>query len=95
MSILEIYFAIIEPNVVPLITEGFKVMTILLPAIIVAVVFKKPNDAAATVSVISGLLSYLLIKFLWQTQGQWGYVIGFLAALIAILAVYKIDKSQT
>lgn len=93
-TIIAIYFAIIVPNVVPLITEGFKVMTILLPAIVAAIIYHKPNDIAASFSVIAGLISYILIKFLWQNQGQWGYVIGFCVALITLIAVYKIDTSR-
>jgi len=93
ISICSIYFAIIEPNVVPLITEGFKIMTILLPAVIAAIIYKKPNDLASTSSVFVGLTGYLLIKFLWTEQGQWGYVIGFCLSVITIIVINKICKT--
>jgi len=90
MTIFSIYLAIVEPNIVPLITEGFKIMTILLPAIISAIIYKKPNDVSATSSVLAGLISYVLIRVLCSEQGQWGYIIGFTVSVLVLLSVNKI-----
>lgn len=78
-------------EVVPLIVEGFKAVTILLPAIVAALIFKKPNSTAATVSLVGGLLTYLVIKFLWTDITNWAYVIAFFVSFVSLLLVYKFE----
>lgn len=79
-------------EVVPLIVEGFKAVTILLPAIVAALIFKKPNSTAANVSLGGGLLTYLVVKILWRDVTNWAYVIAFLVSLVSILFAYKFEN---
>jgi SSS family solute:Na+ symporter len=91
-TIIAIALALTWNDVVIFVTEGFKVMTVLLPAIISAILLKKPSSLAAFVSVTGGTVSWLLVKLLWQTQGHWSFIIGFAVSTITMTAVYKVDK---
>ncbi len=78
-------------EVVKLITEGFKVMIILLPSIAAAIFLKKPSGFAARSSVISGLLTYILVVFVWASAQNWAYILGFLASLVTFSAIYYLE----
>ena len=91
VSSFALVLALAIKEVVPLIVEGFKAITILLPAIVAALIFEKPNNTAATVSLIGGLLTYLVIKFLWTDATNWAYVIAFFVSFWSVLLVYKLE----
>ena len=84
--------AMVQPDVVSLITEGFKAMTILLPVISAALLLRQPSDMAGTLSVIGGVLTYLLTRLLAVGIGEWSYVIGFTAAVFVLIVVYRIER---
>ena len=91
VTICALILALLVKEVVPLIVEGFKAVTILLPAIVAALIFSKPNSIAATVSLVGGILTYLVIKFLWADAANWAYVIAFAVSSISMLLVYKFE----
>ncbi len=91
VSSFALVLALAIKEVVPLIVEGFKAITILLLAIVAALIFEKPNNTAATVSLIGGLLTYLVIKFLWTDATNWAYVIAFFVSFWSVLLVYKLE----
>ena len=91
ITIFALVLALSVQEVVPLIVEGFKAVTILLPAIVAALIFRKPNSAAANVSLVGGLITYIVIKFLWAGAANWAYVIAFGVSSISILLVYKFE----
>jgi len=92
-SVAATLMALAWPNVVVFVTEGFKVMTVLLPAIIAAMLLRKPSSVAGFVSVASGAITWLLTRLLWRGQGHWGYVIGFGVAALILLVVYRVERS--
>jgi SSS family solute:Na+ symporter len=89
---LALVLALAVQDVVPLIVEGFKAVTILLPAVIAALFFKKPNSLAASISAGGGIVTYLTIKVLWEDVSNWAYVISFFVALISIILIYKFES---
>ena len=94
LSVIAAIMAFTWPDdVVVFVTEGFKVMTVLLPAIVSAILLKKPSSLAAVISVASGMLTWLFVKLLWIDQGHWGFVIGFTVATMLTVAIYKVEKA--
>jgi Na+/proline symporter len=91
VTLFALVLALTIKEVVPLIVEGFKAVTILLPAIVAALIFKKPNSTAATVSLVGGLLTYLVVKFLWADVTNWAYVIAFFVSFVSLLLVCKFE----
>lgn len=91
ITIFSLILALKVRSVVPLIVEGFKAVTVLLPAIVAALFFKRPSSIAATVSAGGGIITYLLIKALWDDASNWAYVISFTLATMSIILVYKFE----
>ncbi|MFN3325082.1 MAG: hypothetical protein ACK5AZ_16425 [Bryobacteraceae bacterium] len=85
--------ALRSPDVVSLITDGFQAMIILLPAIAAGMLKKIPSNMAAKLSVLGGLIGWGVLYFL-TAASSWGYIVGFFAALLILLFVYKIESIQ-
>jgi len=90
ITVLAVVAAILIPDVVRLITEGFKVMITLLPAIAAALLKRSPSDLAGTLSVAGGLIGWGFVYFA-TTAAMWGYIVGFAAAALILLLVYRIE----
>ena len=81
-------------EVVGLITEGFKALTLLLPSIVAAIILRRPNARAATFSLVAGAAAYVITKFASKATNEWAYVFGFVAALMSLLLVYQVEKGE-
>ncbi len=92
ISLISTILAIVQPNIVSLITEGFKIMVILLPSIFSAIMIKEPVNTASSLGIISGFVVYLLLKIFVPTLGPWAYIFGFLAALMGQKISIKLIK---
>jgi len=89
---LSTVLAIAKPDVVTLITEGFKAMTILLPAVAAAILLRNPHRIAAGASVVGGFVAYILVVVMWGRAQQWAYVVGFVVALVCMVGVSSVDR---
>ena len=92
ITILALILALSVHEIVPLIVEGFKAMIILLPAIVAAIMLKRPNNFAASFSLLGGIATYLVVRFVWPEVSNWAYVIAFAVSLITVISVYHFDK---
>lgn len=79
-----------KPNIVELITEGFKVLIILLPAIGAALLNRRPSETAGLLSVLGGIITWAILYFC-SSINMWAYIVGFLVALLSLLLIYKIE----
>ena len=86
--------ALIKPEIVPLITESFKAVCIFLPSLSVGIILKKPSNFATTLSLISGVIAYLIVWLTWQQQGHWSYLISFFVATITLILGYHIEITK-
>ena len=82
--------AIGNPDVVKLITEGFKVMVILLPAIGMALYRREPSALGGTLSVSGGLIAWAVLFFVTAIS-EWAYVVGFIAAAVIVIFTDRIE----
>lgn len=91
ITVLSTSLAILGPDVVSLITEGFKIMVILLPSVFAAIMMRKPDNHASSLGIISGFFVYLILKLLTPI-GPWAYILGFFTALIVQVLIVKLTK---
>ena len=87
--------ALLCPNVIKLITEGFKVLTILLPSIVAVLMLKQPSKMAALGSVGGGLVAYGVCQIVCVGASNWAYVIGFSTSVVALVMIYFLEHCRS
>ena len=92
VTLLALILALSVQEVIPLIVEGFKAVIILLPAIVAAIMLKEPNSFAASLSLLGGIATYLVIKFVWADVSNWAYIIAFGVSFVTVILVYYFDS---
>lgn len=83
-------FALVLTDIVGLITEGFKIMTVLLPTFVMALARRNPSSTASCWSVVSGLATYAICRIQSQDIGEWAYIAGFLVACLSMALVSRV-----